>query len=69
MAAPKAAPRDTRPLATIAEVAAYLQIPVATLYNQRHRRVDIGALAKKIGGHLRWRWADIEAYLDQQQTA
>lgn len=58
--------RDTRALATIGEISEYTRLSEATLRFQRHRSVGIGALAIKVGKHLRWRWADIERYLAEQ---
>ncbi|MEO6090813.1 MAG: helix-turn-helix domain-containing protein [Umezawaea sp.] len=55
---------DTRPLATIDEVSAHLRVSIRTLHDQRQRQVGVGALAMKIGKHLRWRWEDLDAYLD-----
>ena len=44
------------------EVADYLGIPVETLYQWRHR--GTGPRSLKVGKHLRYRPADIEAYLE-----
>ncbi|MBI4941871.1 MAG: helix-turn-helix domain-containing protein [Actinobacteria bacterium] len=52
-------------LMTIDEVAAYLQVPVQTLYTWRVR--SKGPLAIKVGRHLRWRSADVEQWLLDQQ--
>ncbi|WP_159460528.1 helix-turn-helix domain-containing protein [Lentzea albidocapillata] len=49
-------------------MAAYLQVSKATLRDQRHRNVGVGALATKVGKHLRWRWEDIERYIDEQAS-
>lgn len=53
-----------RPLASVEEVSAYLGVPVATLYAWRHR--GLGPRASKVGRHLRYRWADVERWLDEQ---
>lgn len=53
-----------RALATPVEVSAYLRVPVATLYQWRHR--GIGPRVHKLGRHLRYRWAEVEAWVDQQ---
>lgn len=53
-----------RPLLTIEDVAAHYGVPVATLYAWRHR--GIGPKAAKIGRHLRYREADVEAWFEQQ---
>ncbi|WAL64465.1 helix-turn-helix domain-containing protein [Amycolatopsis cynarae] len=59
---------DARPLAGIAEIAEHLGIPPSTIYDQRYRGTGVGALAIKVGKHLRWRWKDIDAWLDQQAS-
>lgn len=53
---------DTRALATAGQVAEYLGVPVATLYQWRHR--GIGPRSSKVGRHIRYRWSDVEAYID-----
>jgi predicted DNA-binding transcriptional regulator AlpA len=53
-----------RPLGTIDEVADYLQKPVATLYAWRTK--GIGPKASKVGRTLRYRWEDVERWLDEQ---
>ncbi|MFI7607663.1 helix-turn-helix transcriptional regulator [Micromonospora sp. NPDC049366] len=55
---------DSRRLATPEEVSEYLTVPVATLYQWRHR--GIGPRASKVGRHLRYRWPDVEKWLDEQ---
>ena len=55
-----------RPLGDAGAVAEYLGIPVSTLLDQRYQKRGVGALAIKVGRHLRWRWEDIEAWLDAQ---
>lgn len=57
---------DRRPLATMAEVAAYLKTPVATLYQWRHR--GVGPRGSRVGRHVRYRWDDVERWLDEQAT-
>ena len=59
-------PRRPEPaqLLTIDEVAEYLQIPVATLYQWRHK--GMGPKALKLGRHLRYRPDEVEAWLEQQ---
>jgi predicted DNA-binding transcriptional regulator AlpA len=51
-------------LLTPIEVAHYLQLPVGTLHAQRYRGKAPGALAIKVGRHLRWRQSDLDAWLD-----
>ena len=55
---------DRRPLATPAEVAEYLNVPRDTLYQWRTK--GTGPRASKVGVHLRYRWADVEKWLDQK---
>jgi excisionase family DNA binding protein len=47
---------------TIDDLSTYLSVPVATLYAWRRRRE--GPKASKVGKHLRWRRADVDAWLD-----
>ncbi|MFC7547165.1 helix-turn-helix domain-containing protein [Plantactinospora sp. GCM10030261] len=54
----------TPELWSIAETAAYLRVPVGTLYQWRHRRK--GPRAAKVGRHLRYKPADVRAWLDNQ---
>lgn len=55
-----------RPLLTIEDVSRYVGLPVSTIYSQRHQRVGVGALAIRLGKHLRWRPEDIDEWLDEQ---
>ncbi|MFI2234861.1 helix-turn-helix domain-containing protein [Streptomyces chrestomyceticus] len=52
------------PLATPEEVAAYLGVPVKTLYQWRHRRTGPNTL--KVGRHLRYRWPEVDEWLAAQ---
>jgi excisionase family DNA binding protein len=58
---------DTRPatVLTIDEAAAYVAISKATLYTWRTRRAGIGPRAIKVGGCLRYRRADLDAWLEE----
>lgn len=56
-----------QPMATPQEVADYLKVPLETVYAWRRRRT--GPRASKVGVHLRYRWADVEAWLDKQAEA
>lgn len=58
-------PTGTPALMTVDEVAAYLQVPVQTLYTWRVR--SKGPRAMKVGRHLRYRLADVEQWLLDQQ--
>lgn len=51
------------PLAVTPEVAAYLGVPVQTLYVWRTK--GVGPRAVRVGKHLRYRWSDVEAWLDE----
>ena len=46
------------------ELAEYLEIPVATLYTWRYR--SEGPRGFRVGRHLRYRWADVKAWIDHQ---
>ena len=48
---------------TIDQAATYLAIPKATLYTWRTRRVGFGPRAVKLGGCLRYRRADLDAWV------
>lgn len=58
--------RDTRALASVAEVAEYLQKPEQTVRIWRHR--GIGPKSFKVGTTVRYRWSDVEAWLEQQSV-
>ena len=61
---------DAEPVARLAdvltteEVAAYLKVPVETLYTWRHK--GTGPPALKVGRHLRYRVRDLAAWLEEQ---
>jgi hypothetical protein len=59
-----ALPPSPEELLTPAEVAAHYKIPVRTLHQWRY--LGLGPRAAKIGRHLRYRRADLDAYFDQQ---
>jgi predicted DNA-binding transcriptional regulator AlpA len=56
--------RERDALASPAEVAAHLGVPVKTLYQWKYR--GTGPTALKVGRHLRYRWRDVESWLDLQ---
>jgi excisionase family DNA binding protein len=61
---------DSRPvpatsMMTIAEAAAYLTIPKATLYTWRTRRAGFGPRAVKVGHSLRYRRCDLDLWIAQ----
>lgn len=49
-------------LLTIVDVAAYLGIPVGTVYQWRHK--GTGPAGMRVGRHVRYRRRDVEAWLD-----
>lgn len=49
------------PLLTVHDLAAYLDVPVKTIYTWRHR--SKGPRGFKVGRHLRFRWVDVEEWL------
>ncbi|OLZ67902.1 DNA-binding protein [Streptomyces sp. IMTB 2501] len=53
-------------MATPTEVAAYLGVPVKTLYQWKYR--GIGPNVHKVGRHLRYRWHEVDAWLKSQAT-
>lgn len=52
------------PLLSPTELAAYLAIPVQTIYQWRHR--GEGPPGYRVGRHVRYRWRDIQAWLAEQ---
>lgn len=58
--------RDSRPLASRDEVAEYLGIPKRTL--EQWSYLSKGPTGFKVGRHYRYRWADVEAWVEQQTT-
>jgi excisionase family DNA binding protein len=55
--------RDTR-LATTEEVSEYLNVPVNTLYDWRRR--GLGPKGSRVGRFIRYRWSDVDSWLDRQ---
>lgn len=53
------------PLWSPTDVANYLGVPVGTLYQWRTR--DIGPPGRRIGKHVRYKPADVEAWFDSQE--
>lgn len=58
--------RDTRPLASRREVAAFLGVPEGTLTQWGHR--GIGPRYARVGRHVRYRWSDVDAWLEAQSN-
>ena len=55
-------------LLTVDEVAEFFRVPPATLYSQRYRGVNPGALGIRIGRHLRFRAQDIDQWLEERSS-
>ena len=55
---------ERRPLATPVQIAEYLEIPEPTLRQWRHK--GTGPQWTRVGRHVRYRWSDVEAWLDSQ---
>ena len=53
---------DQQRLLSARQLADYLQIPLATLYQWRYR--GEGPPGFKLGNHVRYRWTDIQTWLD-----
>ena len=54
-------------LVSVQELAAYLEVPVKTLYAWRYRRQ--GPPAFLAGRHLRYRWSDVQRWIQQRIEA
>jgi excisionase family DNA binding protein len=54
---------DTNRPLTTQELADFLQVPIATIYGWRYR--GEGPKASKVGRHLRYRFRDVEDWLDR----
>ncbi len=53
-------------LLSVDELAAYLGVTRAVIYQNRHRRGDLPP-AIKVGRHLRFRLDDVQAWLDAKE--
>ncbi len=51
-------------LLTVQELADYLAVPVATIYQWRYR--SEGPHGFRVGSHLRYRWSEVEAWIESQ---
>ena len=54
-------------LVNVQELADYLDVPVKTLYAWRYRRE--GPPAFRVGRHLRYRWSDVERWIEGRVDA
>jgi excisionase family DNA binding protein len=53
-------------LLTVEDLAEYLEVPVATVYAWRYR--DAGPPGFRVGRHLRFRWCDVESWIEERVT-
>jgi excisionase family DNA binding protein len=51
-------------LLTVEDLAEYLEVPVATIYAWRYHRQ--GPPGFRVGKHLRFRWSDVEAWINDR---
>lgn len=58
--------KERQPLATTREVAAYLNVTVQALHDMRHH--GRAPKAAKVGRGLRWKWTDIDAWIDAKAS-
>jgi excisionase family DNA binding protein len=56
-----------RPLASPPEVAAFFGVPLKTVYQWRY--AGTGPRAIRVGRHLRYRWSDVEEWLEARAGA
>jgi excisionase family DNA binding protein len=52
------------PLLTVEDLADYLGVSIATLYQWRHRQQ--GPTGFRVGRHVRYRWADLQEWIEDQ---
>ncbi len=57
-------PLGTDRLVSAQELATYLGVPIGTVYSWRYRRE--GPPSMRIGRHLRYRWGEVQAWLDNR---
>ncbi len=55
------------PLLTAQELAGFLHVPVATIYAWRYR--GEGPPGFRAGRHLRYRWIDVQQWIDDRLRA
>ena len=54
------------PIISAQELAEYLGLPVATIYAWRYRRQ--GPPGFRVGRHVRFRWSDVERWIEDRIT-
>jgi excisionase family DNA binding protein len=57
--------QNRQPLASLAEVAEYLGVPAGTLYNWRYK--NEGPPGYRVGKYVRYRWEDVERWLETRR--
>lgn len=57
---------DRKQLADTDQVAEFLDLPPRTLVQWRHR--GVGPPSISVGRHVRYRWEDVDRWLDQQRS-
>ena len=60
----KRTPRNLDPMLTSEELSEYLQVPVKTIYEWRTNKT--GPTAYRLGKHTRYRYSDIEEWLEER---
>jgi len=55
-----------QPLGSVDEVSEYLGVAAKTLRNWRS--MGIGPRSTKIGGYIRYRWSDVDAFIEAQAS-
>ena len=61
-------PQSNERLLTVDEVAELLQLPKRSIYSQRARGVEPGALGIAVGRYVRFRALDLDRYIEAQAT-
>jgi predicted DNA-binding transcriptional regulator AlpA len=57
------------PLPGVSEVVEYFGYKSEqTIYDQRHRGVGVGTLGFRVGKSLKFRWEDIDAWIETQSA-
>ncbi|MDX3641433.1 helix-turn-helix domain-containing protein [Streptomyces sp. MB09-02B] len=55
---------ENKSLATAREVADYFHVPLRTIYQWNY--LGTGPTPIKVGRHVRYRWTEVEKWLDEQ---
>lgn len=64
---PQTTPGGLEPLLDVGELAAYLGVPVSTVYDWRTR--GLGPRAYRFGKHLKFAVSDVRIWIEQQRDA